>query len=184
MECPQETQCSEHHLLHKWWGTFSSFVFNVILLVMCPKFATLMAGPLSLSFFFFLNLFWLYWVLAAAHRIFIASWGIFQCGTHTLVVVHRLKSTWASVVVVKRLSFSMACGTFIPQQEIEPTSPTLPGGFLTTGPPGKSPACLLLGPNLFCSLSALFGIFPGPFFSLSSGTTSLNSRISDSRALE
>ena len=102
---------------------------------------------LSLSLFFF-NLFGLHWVLAAAQRIFIASWGIFERGTQTLVGAHRLQSAWASVVVVKRLGFSMARGTFVPQQGTGPASRTLPGGCLTTGPPGKSPACLLLGPNL------------------------------------
>ena len=31
-----------------------------------------------------------------------------------------------------------ACGILIPQPGIEPVSPALEGGFLTTGPPGKS----------------------------------------------
>ena len=31
-----------------------------------------------------------------------------------------------------------ACGILVPQPGIEPTSPALEGGFLTTGPPGKS----------------------------------------------
>ena len=33
----------------------------------------------------------------------------------------------------------MACGILAPQPGIEPTSPTLEGGFLTTGPLEKSP---------------------------------------------
>ena len=33
----------------------------------------------------------------------------------------------------------LPCGTWgLPQSGIEPVSPTLGGGFLTTGPPGKS----------------------------------------------
>ena len=31
-----------------------------------------------------------------------------------------------------------ACGILIPQPGTEPVSPALEGGFLTTGPPGKS----------------------------------------------
>ena len=34
--------------------------------------------------------------------------------------------------------FSAACGIFVPQPGIRPESPALEGGFLTTGPPGKS----------------------------------------------
>ena len=33
---------------------------------------------------------------------------------------------------------AMACGLLTPQPGIEPTSPALQGGFLITGPPGKS----------------------------------------------
>ena len=35
------------------------------------------------------------------------------------------------------LSCSVACGILVPGPGIEPTSPALEGGFLTTGPPGK-----------------------------------------------
>ena len=37
------------------------------------------------------------------------------------------------------LSFPTACGILVPQPGTEPSSPALEGGFLTTGPPGKSP---------------------------------------------
>ena len=37
------------------------------------------------------------------------------------------------------LSCPTACGILVPQPGIEPSSPELEGGFLTTGPPGKSP---------------------------------------------
>ena len=36
------------------------------------------------------------------------------------------------------LSSPMACGMLVPAPGIEPTSPTLGGRFLTTGPPEKS----------------------------------------------
>ena len=44
-----------------------------------------------------------------------------------------------SVVATHQLSCPMACGILVPQPEMEPTSPALEGGFLTTGLPGKSP---------------------------------------------
>ena len=36
-----------------------------------------------------------------------------------------------------------ACGILVPQPGIKPTSSALEGGFLTTGPPGKSPGLIL-----------------------------------------
>ena len=36
------------------------------------------------------------------------------------------------------LSCPAACGILVPRPGIEPVSPALEGGFLTTGPPGKS----------------------------------------------
>ena len=67
---------------------------------------------------------WLCRVLVLAH-------GVFCCGT------------WApehmgSVVAVHGLSCPVACGILVPQPGIKPASPALEGGFLTTGPPGKS----------------------------------------------
>ena len=44
-----------------------------------------------------------------------------------------------SLVVVHGLSWSIACGILVPRPRIEPASPALQGGFLTTGLPGKSP---------------------------------------------
>ena len=53
--------------------------------------------------------------------------------------------TWApehagagSLVVARGRSCPVACVILVPQPGIEPTSPALEGGFLTTGPPGKS----------------------------------------------
>ena len=43
-----------------------------------------------------------------------------------------------SVVVARHLSSSMACGALVPEPGIEPMCPALQGGFLTTGPRGKS----------------------------------------------
>ena len=40
--------------------------------------------------------------------------------------------------MVHGLSCPKACGILIPGPGIEPVSPALVGGFLTTGPPGKS----------------------------------------------
>ena len=50
-----------------------------------------------------------------------------------LVVTHGLSNceAWAQLPA--------AWGILVPQAGIEPVSPTLEGGFLTTGPPGKTP---------------------------------------------
>ena len=52
----------------------------------------------------------------------------------SLGVAHGLESA-DSVVAVCGLSCSEACGILVPQPGIEPKSPGLQGGFLTTGPP-------------------------------------------------
>ena len=44
-----------------------------------------------------------------------------------------------SLVVAHRLSCPKACGILVPRPGIQPKFPALKGGFLTTGPPGKSP---------------------------------------------
>ena len=43
-----------------------------------------------------------------------------------------------SLVVASGLSYPMARGILVTQPVIQSTSPALEGGFLTTGPPGKS----------------------------------------------
>ena len=47
-------------------------------------------------------------------------------------------AVWPQVIVARGLSCATACGILVPQPGIEPMSPALAGGFLTTGPPGKS----------------------------------------------
>ena len=68
--------------------------------------------------------FWLCWVLVAVVRgIFVKGCVVFCCGMQALLAVPR-----GSVVVAQTE----------PRPRIKPTSPALEGGFLTTGPPGKS----------------------------------------------
>ena len=55
------------------------------------------------------------------------------------LVVAQAPERVGSIVVVPGLSYLAACGILVPQPGIEPTSPALEGGFLTTGPPAKSP---------------------------------------------
>ena len=50
-----------------------------------------------------------------------------------------LHHTGFSLVVTHGLSCPVVCGIFVPWPGIKPSSPALEGGFLTTGPPGKSP---------------------------------------------
>ena len=65
-----------------------------------------------------------------------------------------------SVVEVLRLSCSMACGILVLQLGIEPMSPALAGGFLTTGPPGKTSKIIFVILVLSCIASEVwFGSF-------------------------
>ena len=51
---------------------------------------------------------------------------------------------WLSVVMVCGFSCPAACGILVPWSEMEPGSPALQSGFLSTGPPGKTPDFSLL----------------------------------------
>ena len=56
-----------------------------------------------------------------------------------------LRSCGVSFLVVLRwLSCSTACGVLVPQTEMRPASPTLPGEPVTPGPPGKSLGVFLM----------------------------------------
>ena len=59
----------------------------------------------------------------------------------SLVMLGELSScsTWASLGVARGLSRPVACRILVLQPEIKPESAVLQGGFLTTGPPRKSP---------------------------------------------
>ena len=57
--------------------------------------------------------------------------GLSSCGMWALECA-------GSVVAACRLSCPVACGILVPRPGIKPMSPALEGGFLTTGPPGKS----------------------------------------------
>ena len=66
---------------------------------------------------------------------------VLSCGTWDLsmrCVGSSLQCAGFSLVVAHGLSCPVACGILVPQPGIDPTSPALEGGFLTTGPPGKS----------------------------------------------
>ena len=58
------------------------------------------------------------------------------------------------VVAVRGLS-CLRCVILVPQLEIEPESPALEGGFLITGPPGKSPEWFFLEIKFWKSLVKL-----------------------------
>ena len=54
------------------------------------------------------------------------------------------------LVAARGLSCPAACGILVPRPGIEPASPALAGGFLTTGPPGKSPERILIIYSFWC----------------------------------
>ena len=86
------------------------------------------------SFFFFLTFTYL-----AASGLSCSTWDpSLQC-TDSLVVELRLQSTEASLLWHVGLVAPRPV-ILVPRLGIEPVSPALRGGFLTTGPPGKSPS--------------------------------------------
>ena len=90
----------------------------------------------------------------AVHGLFVAACGLLSsCGAWDPERV-------GSVVVACRLSCPAACGTLVPWPGIKPASPALEGGFLTIGPPGKSPQQLLIQPStlLFETVFLIFSI--------------------------
>ena len=85
--------------------------------------------------------------------LFLAASGL-SCGTRDLSLQHagsfvaacgllsscgeQATERTGSVVAARGISCPATCGIFVRQPGIESTSPALEGGFLTTGPPGKS----------------------------------------------
>ena len=82
---------------------------------MCEPFSSILAS----SFFFLIFIYLFIWL----RQELVAACGLFHvaCG----------------------LSCPVACGILVPRPGIEPAFLALEGVFLTTGPPGKSPSCLL-----------------------------------------
>ena len=83
-----------------------------------------------------------------------------SCGMRCLRCIMWNLSLWLmdSLVMVWGLSCSHTCRILVPWPGIEPTSLALQGGFLTTGPPGKSPL-------FFFNKNSLNSIWmPGPVF--------------------
>ena len=85
------------------------------------------------------------WVLHPKTRVFCCWVFFFFLVFVYLTVLHLSYSTqdlslWCtdSLVEVHVLSYSEPCGILVPKPRIEPASPELQGGFLITGPPGKS----------------------------------------------
>ena len=95
------------------------------------------AGPMwgvSLSSILSIVYFWLRWVFIAAQASSSCSeWGITpRCGVQAcLAVEHRLNSCGTQALLLQGMRD-------LPGPRIEPMFPALAGGFLTTGPPGKS----------------------------------------------
>ena len=102
-------------------------------------------NPINFTYLGFVFFFWLHWVFVVAYMGFLqlqhvdfsccgakassCVWAShcvdFSCGTQALEHV-------GSLVAPK------ACGILVPKPGIEPMSPAVEGGFLTTGPLGKS----------------------------------------------
>ena len=93
----------------------------------------------SRFFNFYLPISLAVWSLSCSTQNLVASYGIFLFGTGTFHWGTR-PLRWVDLgFEALRLSFSLACGILVSRPEIEPMCPALRGGFLTTGPAGKSP---------------------------------------------
>ena len=72
----------------------------------------------------YLCIYWLSWVLVAAHGLFVTVLRILSsCGSGS-----QTQAQWLQHVAL------IACGILDPCPGIEPMSPAVEGGFLTTGP--------------------------------------------------
>ena len=70
-----------------------------------------------------------------------------HCGLRDLL----LRRSGFSLIVARRLSCPAACGILVAQPGLEPASPALEGGFLTTAPPGESPILIFIFIFIICS---------------------------------
>ena len=76
---------------------------------------------------------------------FISSFYLFtghirsHCNTESFIALCGLQNAYGLSSCSVRGSLVMACGVLAPRAGLEPEFPASEGGFLTTGPPGKSP---------------------------------------------
>ena len=134
------------------WGFEHPWSVDFIYWTECPSKP---CCPNTSILFFFLKktmylFIWLHWVLVGHAGSFATTLGLYLqyvgsrvCGLRQLW--HRDSSCglWAPecmglVKAARELSCSEACGILFPWPGIEFECPTLQGGFLTTGSPGKS----------------------------------------------
>ena len=81
--------------------------------------------------------------------------------TKALLFLLQHEESMGPVSVVCNPSYPMACGVSVFWSEIEPRSPALEGGFLTTGPPGKSPLLWDSENSFFYRAIALWAVLHG-----------------------
>ena len=88
--------------------------------------------------------------LFAASGLLVALCEIFPCGLSSCGI--PVPGCTGSEIVVLRLSWSGARGIFVPQPWIKPMSPAQQGGFISTGPPGKSQQFFFKSIRSLCSI--------------------------------
>ena len=81
----------------------------------------------------------LYFVYFWLHHVLVAACGVFHCGTWASL---ELQSTSSRVSgpssCAVRVQLPRGMWNAVPWPQVEPTSPVLEGGFLSTGPQGSS----------------------------------------------
>ena len=111
--------------------------FQVLPRLGAAKLARTTRQPFSFLCLVFIH-FWLHWVLVAARGILAGTYGLFVA-LLKLLSSHGGSEAAAPPVVVAHRSIvaSRHGGILVLRPGIQPTSPALEGGFLTTGPPGQ-----------------------------------------------
>ena len=107
------------------------------------------------------------WVFVEVHRLFTVGQGLLLWASPGSLLRCIASSLWGrdfsygllllqsadSVVAPCGLSCPAGCGILVPTPGIKPMTPALEGGFLITGPPGKSLAQFYFRPSLLLCVS-------------------------------
>ena len=129
------------------WNCFLNFIFQFFIahvykynrfciLILCPQLYWICSLLLIVLYFFFFLLFSIYKIMLSADRDWFYFFSDMQAFSFFLFFLSLLhKSSRACGLSCPRGKWDL-----FPRPGIEPMPPVLEGGFLTAGPPGKSPS--------------------------------------------
>ena len=124
-------------------GTFNPFAFNVL--------SQILSSVIYIKFIYLFIYFWLRWVFVAACRLsLVASSGGYSSMRwagfpwQRLLLLQSMSSRHAGFCSCGARAQLLCSMWDLPRPGLEPVSPVLAGGFLTTVPPGKHPVIYFL----------------------------------------